>query len=136
MPVIFVADDDLEMRRLLSASLRRAGFVVELADGGQRLIERLVAARADHVEPDLIICDIRMPDMNGLEALSRIRKFWPSVPVILITAFGDAHTHQRARGLGADAIVDKPFDLQFLQRTIESLLARRSSELSASRSGR
>jgi DNA-binding response OmpR family regulator len=122
MPIIFIADDDLEMRRLLGVTLRRAGFEVELAESGSRLIERLDAARALDREPDLIISDIRMRDMNGLEALRRIRKAAPSVPVILITAFGDARTHERARGLGADVILDKPFDVRLLQREIEWLL--------------
>jgi CheY-like chemotaxis protein len=128
MQVIFIADDDLEMRRLLGVTLRRAGFEVELAESGSRLLERLDAARALGKVPDLIISDIRMRDMNGLEALMRIRKTAPSVPVILITAFGDARIHERARGLGADVILDKPFDLRLLQREIESLLGHGGKE--------
>lgn len=123
MPTIFIADDDVEMRRLLGASLRRAGFDVELAGSGRRLLEQLDAARASGMAPDLIISDVRMRGMNGLETLSRIRKTSPSVPVILMTASGDTRIHERARGLGASAVLDKPFDLQVLQRKIESILS-------------
>lgn len=119
---ILVADDDEAMRSLLGTSLRREGFQVqEYVDGGKLLAE-LEAARNGGPAPDLVVSDLRMPGVNGLDVLHWLRRWLPEVPVILITAFGDRQAHRRAEALGAFMVIDKPFDLgEFLQHVSETL---------------
>src|SRR5690349_4698016 len=98
---VLLADDDHAMRGMLESALLRAGFEVESASDGAELLARLDAADRDNHPPQLIVSDICMPGLTGLDVLSRVRQRFPAVPVILITAFGDALTHRRARALGA-----------------------------------
>jgi DNA-binding response OmpR family regulator len=119
---VLLADDDHAMRGLLESALRRAGFEVETARDGTELLERLGVAEQNRRAPQLIVSDICMPGLTGLDVLTRVRSHFPEVPVILITAFGDALTHRRAHALGAVEVIDKPFDLGLLCRRITSIL--------------
>ncbi len=115
-PCVVLAEDDREMRMLLAAALRKAGYdVVEALDGVDLLdcIAWVVERRSDWSET-VLVSDVRMPAMGGLEVLARLRSMgWPG-PIILITAFGDEATHDLARRLGASRVLDKPFDLDVL----------------------
>jgi CheY-like chemotaxis protein len=117
-PRVLLAEDDAEMRELVASSLRRDGFeVVELRDGGE-LFDHIGISWVgppDHRRPDLVISDVRMPGFSGLEILDILRQADWALPVILITAFGDADLHQEAQRLGAAAVFDKPFDLDDLR---------------------
>jgi len=106
-PHILLAEDDLELRELLMLVLSRAGYQVTGCDNGLQLLEELEHAH----QYDLVISDVRMPALTGLEVLeSQLDK--PShLPFIGMTAFGDHETHEAARRLGAVAMIDKPFDL-------------------------
>jgi DNA-binding response OmpR family regulator len=118
---ILVADDDVEMRRMLCAVLRRSGFQVEVAEDGHAVRTRLESAVA---KPDIIITDLRMPGWSGFHVLEWTRKSLPRARVILITAFGDEQTHRRAAALGAAAVFDKPFDCGELLDAIGGLVGR------------
>jgi CheY-like chemotaxis protein len=123
---ILVADDDTEMRNLLASSLRGDGYDVVEATSGPDLLEEvsMLLFSGQAVPVDLIISDERMPGMLGSEVLAGLRESrWPT-PFVLITGFGDAETHRRAFSLGARAVFDKPFDLDELKRTVETILAR------------
>ena len=115
-PCVLLAEDDREMRMLLAAALRQAGYdVVEALDGVDLLdcIAWVVERRSDWSEA-VLVTDVRMPAMGGLEVVARLRSMsWPG-PIILITAFGDEATHDLARRLGATRVLDKPFDLDVL----------------------
>lgn len=119
---VLLADDDHAMRGMLESALLRAGFEVETASNGADLLARLDAAERNRRAPQLIVSDICMPGLTGLDVLTRVRSHFPTVPVILITAFGDALTHRRAHALGAVEVIDKPFDLGLLCRRISSIL--------------
>jgi DNA-binding NtrC family response regulator len=119
---VLLADDDHAMRGMLEAALLRAGFEVESASNGAELLARLEAADRNSRAPQLIVSDICMPGLTGLDVLTRVRQRFPTVPVILITAFGDALTHRRAHALGAVEVIDKPFDLGLLCRRITDTL--------------
>lgn len=118
---VLLAEDDNELRRLLATCLRNDGFeVIEASDCGY-LIYCLSFSEADypdHVLPDIIVSDNRMPGMTGLEALEGLRKADWATPFILITAFGDEATHAEALRLGAAAVFDKPFDVRELRRSV------------------
>jgi CheY-like chemotaxis protein len=123
MRPILIAEDDAEMRRLLELVLGPAGLPVYSAASGTELLARLDQLSRDRLQPALVVTDVHMPGATGLDALERIRATTPEVPVILITAFGDPETHQRARELGALAVFNKPFPLQLLRETVMKQLA-------------
>lgn len=122
---ILLAEDDAEMSELLVGELHKAGYEITTCADGLELLRRLKfsndsdgAEGAD--EFDLVISDIRMPHISGLDVL-RARSYGGALPpVILITAFGDEWTHGKARYLGAIDIFDKPFDIgTFIDRVRE-----------------
>ena len=119
---VLIAEDDNAMRGMLEAALGRAGFEVETAVNGNELLVRLEEAQTVERPPQLIVSDICMPGLTGLDVLSRVRQRFPDLPVILITAFGDALTHRRARAMGAVDVIDKPFDLGLLCRRMQDVL--------------
>lgn len=118
MRPILIADDDAEMRHLLEVVLAHAGLPIDSAANGTELLARLEQLARDRLQPALVVSDVHMPGATGLDALERIRATMPEVPVILITAFGDPETHERARSLGALAVFNKPFPLQLLRETV------------------
>ena len=124
MPRILVAEDDKEMRRLLVWNLHKAGFdVIECSDGWE-LLDHLGNPVLDG-EPDdydLIVSDIRMPGVTGLEVLEGIHETEWFVPMILITAFGSAEVHREAEEFGAADVFDKPFEIESLIKRIREVL--------------
>ncbi len=118
---ILVGEDQPQMRSLIAARLRREGYeVLEAQDGGEvlEMIESPQSGRA----PDAVVCDVRMPKRSGLEVLERVQGGDKEMPVVLITAFGDADLHERAERLGAACVLDKPFDLDDLVFAVWSLV--------------
>ncbi len=135
-PSILLAEDDLEMRKLLSWSLERKGYnIIECADGTSLMKKLGLLGPGDQAQThDLIISDIRMPGATGLQVLESMREFPDFPPMILITAFPDAESRAQAMRLGAVAMLAKPFDIEELldkvRETIppESVKRRRQSE--------
>ena len=123
IPHILLAEDKQEMRELLAMSLRKKGYeVTEFADGIS-MVERffsLDSVQKDKVF-DLVISDIRMPGLTGMEILEGMYNFQGFPPVILITAFGDEETHKQAYLLGAAAIFDKPFEIDELIAKVQEI---------------
>jgi len=118
---VLLAEDDDEMRRLIAETLRKDGYQVMEAPNGKDLmsvVEELQNSEGRSTVADVIISDIRMPGMDGLEVLKEFRRRDLTMPFILITAFGDEETHRRAEELGATAIFDKPFDLDDLMTVL------------------
>lgn len=123
---VLLAEDDRAMRELLEIALRRRGYEVVAVRNGLDLLCVLEEELGDSDQPPVgtvIVSDIRMPHVDGLYLLERIRALGWELPVILITAFGDAETHERARALAAHMVIDKPFDLDvLLDRVAEALV--------------
>jgi CheY-like chemotaxis protein len=106
-PQILLAEDDKEQRELLILVLEQAGYGVTACRNGLQLFEQL-----EHKEIfDLIISDVRMPALTGLEVLESQFGDPACPPFICMTAFGDQQTHETARCFGAVATLDKPFDI-------------------------
>ena len=121
---IVVAEDDFEMRRLVADCLRKEGYEVhEVADGGELLlrIEDSFFMRRSPVPVDLFVTDIRMPVYTGLEIVTGLREAGLDMPVIIMTAFGNPETRERAEALGA-AMLDKPFKMEQLRALVRRLL--------------
>ena len=115
---VLLAEDDAALRPLIASALRGDGYeVLEARDGLELLanVESTLAEWGPRPEGVLIISDVQMPGLGGLDVLAILRcAFW-AAPVILITAFGDEETHAEAHELGAAAVFDKPFDLDELR---------------------
>lgn len=127
-PIVLLAEDDAALRNLLARKLRRAGYGVLEAATGVELIELIVEHALTPLtlgkrSASLVISDIRMPGWSGLEVLGLVRRAEVALPIILMTAFGDAATHASARSLGASAIYDKPVDLDVLVEAARTLIA-------------
>lgn len=106
-PHILLGEDDKDLRELLDFALTRAGYLVTCCTNGLDLLERL-----EEGDPfDLIISDLRMPALTGLEVLETQLENRQRPPFICMTAFGDQKTHALAKQLGAACTIDKPFDL-------------------------
>ena len=123
-PRILLAEDDLQMRRLLAISLRMDGYQVTEAASGMDVLIRIGPSLYSGMEFefDLIISDIRMPVVDGLEILAGLRRCEGAPPVILITAFGDPQTHADAERFGAVELLDKPFEMNELCAVLRRVL--------------
>ena len=118
---ILVVDDETDVRDLFQQRFRRELRSGELsfsfAFSGE---EAMVFLRAHHSEVLIILSDINMPGMSGLELLPQIKAARPALPVIMITAYGDAETRRRALEAGAQGLLTKPIDFEALKGEIES----------------
>src|SRR5919202_950931 len=119
MANLLIVDDEQGMRQLLSLVFGRAGHRVRAAESGGQAPELL---RAE--PPDLVVSDVKMPDMNGIELLRAVREFLPDVAVVLMTAFATVDTAREAFKLGADDFIQKPFDVEELKLIAEKALER------------
>ncbi|HEV7905191.1 MAG TPA: sigma-54 dependent transcriptional regulator [Pyrinomonadaceae bacterium] len=117
MANILIVDDEQGMRQLLSLVFGRAGHQVRAAENGRRAVELLREASAD-----LIVSDVRMPDMGGIELLRAARELSPDVAVVMMTAFATVETAREAFKLGADDFIQKPFDVDELKLIVEKAL--------------
>jgi two-component system response regulator (stage 0 sporulation protein F) len=127
---ILLVEDDDEMRRLLAQAICEDGYeVIQCHDGGEFLV-RLQSLIVDKrsVDFDIIISDIRMPGLTGLEILEDLHEYNGFPPMILITAFGDKETHAKAEKFGAAAIFDKPFEIDDLLAKLRGILPHRYLE--------
>jgi len=116
---ILVVEDDLAIRRGISASLRFNGYELSEADEGT---EGLRLALTESY--DLLLLDLNLPGCDGLEILRQLRQQSPSIPVIILTARGDEGDRVKGLKLGADDYVVKPFGPQELLARIEAVLRR------------
>lgn len=117
---ILIVDDDPPTREQLRALLQDEGYEIETVDSGSAAIEAFRAAT-----PQLLITDLRLPDVDGLELLATARAEQLPFGVIVMTGFGDTHVALEAMKLGADDFVTKPFDPERLGLMVERTLERR-----------
>src|ERR1700704_248327 len=117
MANLLIVDDELGMRQFLTHLLQREGHAVRSAENGREAMELLRAAPAD-----LIVSDVRMPDMNGIELLRAARELMPDIEVVMMTAFANVDSAREAFMLGAYDFVQKPFDNDLLKETVARAL--------------
>ncbi|MBX3438232.1 MAG: response regulator [Planctomycetaceae bacterium] len=111
---MLIVDDEPGMRRTLSRVMQARGCTIETAEDGLQAV-----AIATEFRPDCVLMDLRMPQMNGLEALRRIREVCPNAFVVLMTAFSDTGVTSEAREEGAIDVLAKPLDLDALTALVE-----------------
>jgi DNA-binding NtrC family response regulator len=119
---ILLVDDDASLVRVYARALETAGFGVEVAYDGAEGLKRLMA------EPyDVLVSDVCMPQLTGLELLKTVRRLRPDVPVVLMTAMLDPQTYERARELGSVRYLLKPFKLEQLANAVRNAVKLRES---------
>ncbi len=120
---ILVIEDEPSVALALRDSLESEGYTVQTAaDGSEGL--RLASAENQTISPDLIILDLMMPKMNGLEVCQRLRAAGIETPIIMLTARGEASDATFGLKLGADDYIPKPFDVGELLARVEAILRR------------
>jgi len=112
------ADVEVLFRQQFRRDLRTGRFVMEFAQSAPAALQRIGDAQG--VSLILILSDINMPGMSGLELVSKAKALRPDVPVIMITAYGDAETKRRALEGGAEALLSKPIDFVTLRTEIDT----------------
>ena len=125
-PLVLVADDEQRITKLVSMALTDEGFRVVTASGGEEAL-----AKAEEVRPDIVLLDIVMPDMDGMEVMRQIREH-RSVPVILLTAKSSASDKAKGLDMGADDYIAKPFHLDELAARVRAVLRRASGSSNVS----
>jgi DNA-binding response OmpR family regulator len=115
---ILVVDDDPEVRMATRDFLSSKGYEVAVAEGGREALRMIDAS-----PPDVVLLDVAMPVMDGMETLRRIVATHPAMPVIMVTANADIEITSKVLQLGAADYVPKPFDLDYLDQAISIQLS-------------
>jgi CheY-like chemotaxis protein len=112
---VLVVDDEPEVRLVLFEFLSSRGYDVTAASGGAEAV-----ALVETIKPDLVLLDVAMPDMDGVETLKRIVAIEPALAVIMVTANADIGITSKLLALGAVDYVPKPFDLDYLDQAVST----------------
>jgi len=115
---ILVVDDEPDVRQLMEHFLTDRGYEVRLAENGRRGLAEL-----DTFRPDVVLLDMHMPEMDGVETLKQLSARSPEVPVIMVTVNEDVQTTSQLLQLGAADYVPKPFNLDYLEQAINIQLS-------------
>jgi CheY-like chemotaxis protein len=123
--LVLVVDDEPDVEALFRQQFRRdlraQRFVMDFANSAADALSRIASGIGQSLI--LILSDINMPGMTGLEMLPKVKEMRPEVPVIMITAYGDAETKRRALEGGAEGLLTKPIDFALLREEIDQRLA-------------
>ncbi|BCV22720.1 response regulator [Moorella sp. Hama-1] len=117
MPRVLVVDDQHGVRALLQFLFREEGYQVATAVNGRQALRQV-----EQWHPDVVVMDIKMPVMGGLEALPRIKAISPETAVIIMTAYAGETSLEEVWRLGADNFIYKPFDLDELKALVREAL--------------
>jgi DNA-binding response OmpR family regulator len=118
-PTILVADDDPELRKMLRVHLESINYQVIEAHDGEKALEAIILSR-----PALVVLDVMMPELNGWEICKYVksRKAYDSIKIVMLTGIGATVNELTSPLYGADAYLDKPFDIDQLEATLRTLL--------------
>jgi two-component system response regulator FixJ len=114
---IFFVDDEPKVRELVEQTLERAGFNVRCFAAADDCLEKLRVSNCD-----LLVTDVRLPEMSGIELLTEVKQFIPSLPVLIVTGYGDVPMAVRAMKAGATDFIEKPLKSQILLSAVEFAL--------------
>jgi CheY-like chemotaxis protein len=122
--LVLVVDDEPDVEALFRQQFRRdlraQRFVMDFANSAADALSRIASTIGQSLI--LILSDINMPGMTGLEMLPKVKEIRPEVPVIMITAYGDAETRRKALESGAEGLLTKPIDFTLLREEIDQRL--------------
>ena len=114
---IFVVDDDHKVLQTIQSVLKRAGYQVSAFASAETCLASL-----DKLTCNLLITDVKMPDIDGLGLLARAKEIYPGLPVIMITGYGDIPMAVKAIKVGADSFIEKPLEKDNLLQTVAEIL--------------
>ena len=120
---ILIIDDDESIRRVLATILEDEGYVVDSAETGKKGIEKTETAFFN-----LALIDVRLPDMEGIELLGKIRDTKPKMRKLIVTGYPTLQNAVAAVNKGADAYIMKPFDVELMLQTIREQLKKQEEE--------
>jgi two-component system nitrogen regulation response regulator GlnG len=123
---ILVVDDEPKICAVLSAFLKTRGYQVVSTSSGQEAVTAMLCER-----PDVVLLDIRMPEMGGMELFQHIRVLDPKARIIMITGDGDEERAKQFLAMGAVEFIAKPFDLAHLDQAVAALVTERRMEASS-----
>jgi two-component system, OmpR family, sensor histidine kinase VicK len=118
---ILIVDDDAALCKSLRSFFERQHYVVEIANTVPRAFELLT-----HFQPDILFLDVRLPERSGIGVLAEVKEKYPAVRVIVITGESDSEYERKARVLGADDFIVKPFTLEYLQKEVMEKVHRKA----------
>src|SRR4029453_13899442 len=110
---VLVVDDEPEVRLVLTEFLESRGFQVTAAESGAGAL-----AVVDSVEPHVVLLDVTMPEMDGIETLKRLAALKPGLPIIMVSANADVDITSKSPAMGAADYIPKPFDLDYLGQAV------------------
>lgn len=113
---VVIIDDEKDMCWLLEKDLKKRHYNAKSANSGRGGLELI-----RDEEPDVVLLDLRLKDVDGLNVLRKIKELWPKIKVIITTAFGGPIVKEKAIALGADGFVDKPFSAEDIIKEIKAL---------------
>src|SRR5262245_39734995 len=117
MPKILIVDDERSMRELLERVFQKEGYTVRVAEDGAIALEMIRTGVFD-----LVLSDVKMPGLNGIELLTQCREFSPDTMVLIMTAFATIDNAREAFKFGADDFIEKPFDIDELKLVVQKAL--------------
>lgn len=122
MKRILIVDDQKGVRRLLEELFKRDGWEVQVAADGQEAVDKVAESL-----PDIVLMDMKMPNMNGLEASQRILKKHGDLDIVMMTAYGEMDIVKEALDVGVKRCITKPFDIINLRDTVNQMAAEKVS---------
>jgi two-component system, response regulator, stage 0 sporulation protein F len=125
--VILIVDDEEGLREGLSKLLEDEGYAVECAEDGEKALN---IVRSTHI--DLMLTDMRMPGMSGIELLKQVRKIREEIGVIILTGYGEIESYIEAMNFGAMEYVSKPFKVNELKFIVSKILNQSTNSQDAS----
>lgn len=118
MKRILIVDDQKGVRRLLEELFKKDGWEVQIAADGLEAVDKVA-----EFLPDIVLMDMKMPNMNGLEASQRILKKYNDMDIVMMTAYGEMDIVKEALDAGVKRCITKPFDIINLRDTINQMAA-------------
>ena len=117
MRSVLIVDDQPGIRLLLEELFQRENYSVRLAKNGVEAFKEI-----GEEQPDCVLLDMKMSGMDGTDVLKRIKKEWPAVPVIMMTAYGELEMTEEAIELGAEKYFTKPFDIFEVRDAVNAVI--------------
>lgn len=114
---ILIVDDQKGVRRLLEELFKKEGWNVHIAADGLEALDRV-----QDVDPDIVLMDMKMPNMNGLESSSQILHLYPDMKIVMMTAYGEMDVVKKALEAGVLRCITKPFDILRLRDLVNELV--------------
>jgi len=120
---ILIVDDQMGVRRLLHEVFKNEGYKTYMAENGREAVEY-----ANEKRPDMVLLDMKLPGMNGLEIFEKLKEIIPDAIFIMMTAYGEMESIQKAMNMGAVCYFLKPFDIIELKEKIAKLFESENSK--------